>query len=95
MNENELKLVVSGNKKDDLLFINQDAAILLGKFSREQIIKYKIDKKRGAFIFIIEGEAEIEGKKLVRRDSIEITGAVEIDIKTKQGLYMMIVDVPM
>ena len=95
LNENELKLVVSGNKKDDLLFINQDAAILLGKFSREQIIKYKIDKKRGAFIFIIEGEAEIEGKKLVRRDSIEITGAVEIDIKTKQGLYMMIVDVPM
>ncbi len=95
LKDNTLTAVVSGNKKDDILFINQDATILLGKFSNEQIIKYKIDKKRGVFIFIIEGEAEIEGKKLVRRDSIELTDSTEINVQTSSGLYLMIVEVPL
>lgn len=95
LNENELTMVVSGNKKDDLLFINQDATVSLGKFTEEKEVNYSLEKNKGLFVFVIEGEVEVEGTVLFRRDSIELTDATEINIQTSPGLYLMIVEVPL
>src|SRR3989344_9438179 len=93
LRDNELTLVVSGQKKDNLLFINQDATISLGKFTEEKEITYSLGKSRGLFIFVIEGDVVIDGMALSRRDSIEITEGNKIDILVKSGLYLMVVDV--
>ena len=95
LKENELTKVVSGDKKDKILFINQDAIISLGKFGKEQKINYSLGKNRGLFIFVIEGKVIVEDIVLSRKDSIEITDTSEIDILAKPELYLMIVDVPL
>ena|SRR3989344_2539085 len=95
LKENELTKVVSGDKKDKILFINQDAIISLGKFGKEQKINYSLGKNRGLFIFVIEGNVIVEDIVLSRKDSIEITDTSEIDILAKPELYLMIVDVPL
>src|SRR3989344_430957 len=95
LKENELTKVVSGDKKDKILFINQDAIISLGKFGKEQKINYSLGKNRGLFIFVIKGNVIVEDIVLSRKDSIEITDTSEIDILAKPELYLMIVDVPL
>ena len=94
LKDNELTKVVSGDKKDKLLFINQDAKISLGKFNIEEKMKYNLRKNKGLFVFVIEGNVEVDGEKLSRRDSIEITNNSEVEILTKPGLYLMVVEVP-
>ena len=93
LRDNELTLVVSGQKRYNILFINQDATISLGKFTEEKEITYSLGKSRGLFIFVIEGDVVIDGMALSRRDSIEITEVNKIDILVKSGLYLMVVDV--
>ena len=93
LRDNELTLVVSGDKNKKTLFINQDATISLGKFTEEKEITYSLGKSRGLFIFVIEGDVVIDGMALSRRDSIEITEVNKIDILVKSGLYLMVVDV--
>lgn len=95
LRHNELTKVVSGNKKDNNLFINQDAKIFLGKFDKETRINYPLEKGRGFFAFVIEGGCLIEGDKLANRDSIEIYDLKEIEIISSKGLYLMIIEVPL
>jgi len=95
LKNNQITQVVSGNKKDNLLFINQDAKIYLAKFDKEEDINYNLEKGRGFFAFVIEGSALIEKDKISQRDSIEIEGNGKINIQAGQGLYLMIIDVPL
>lgn len=95
LKKNHLNMVVSGDKKDNFLFINQNAKIYLGKFDIEERFSYKLDKNRGFFAFVIDGECLVDGDKISKRDSIEIEGMDKIDILTKKNLYLMIIDVPL
>lgn len=93
--KNQFFNVVSGDKKDKLLFINQDAKIMLGKFDIEKKINLEVKSGRGLFIFLIEGNADINGQNLFGRDSIEINQNSEVEIITKDGLFVLIIDVPL
>lgn len=95
LKDNELNLVVSGNKNSSALFINQNAKIHLGKFDKETKINYKLEEGRGFFAFIIEGKCLIDGAKLSPRDSIEIYDLKDIEIFANKGLYLMIIEVPL
>ncbi len=94
LKDNELVLVVSGDKKDSVLFINQDAKILLGKFNEKKEINYNLRKNRGLFVFVINGDVRINDKSLSKRDSIEVTENSNIKIESEEGLYLMVIDVP-
>src|SRR3989344_9226327 len=52
--KNELTTVVSEIQKDNLLSINQNAKISLGKFEVEKKLEYAISENNGVFIFVIE-----------------------------------------
>lgn len=95
LKNNQITQVVSGNKKDNLLFINQDATISLGEFSEKQKIDYKVSNNRGVFIFVIEGNVDVEEVILSRRDSIEIANATNVVINVRPDSYLMVVDVPL
>lgn len=95
LKNNELTKVVSGNKNDSTLFINQDAKIFLGKFDKEAEINYKLEDEKGFFAFVIDGKCLIEGIKLSPRDSIEIYDLKDIEILANKGLYLMIIEVPL
>src|SRR6185312_11913177 len=69
----KFNVLVSPEKSDDTLWINQDAWLSIGKFDESASINYKIKKEsNGLFAFVIEGSATIGDVKLEQRDAIGI-----------------------
>ncbi len=95
LKDNHLSLVVSGKRDDEVLFINQDAKLYLGRYNKEDKISYPLAKDRGLFVFVVSGKLEVEGNKLSARDSIEITDLLNIEIKTSKDSYFMLIDTTM
>lgn len=94
--ENELYQVLSPNKEDQGVWINQDAWFHLGKFSQETVTNYKLKKREnGVYAFILDGEAEINGEKLSRRDGIGVWDIESIEIKAANNARLLIMEVPM
>jgi len=93
--KNTLQLIVSGTKGSDSLYIHQKAKMYLGKFEGGKEIKYQIGNGKGVFIFVIEGTLNVKGTILKMRDSIEMSEADHITLKTVHASYFMIIEVPM
>ena len=92
----KFKTIVAPVKADDVMWINQDAYFSLGKFKAGQEINYSIKNKgNGAYVFIIEGENDINGNNLSKRDAIGIWETDEFLITTKTDTEILIIDVPM
>ena len=95
LRENELEMVVSGNKTDEALLIYQDAKIYLGKFAKGKNIRHEIGAGKGVFLMSIEGKIKVEGNKMEKRDSIEISEAKEVEIEALDESYVILIEVPM
>jgi redox-sensitive bicupin YhaK (pirin superfamily) len=89
--------VASSNETEDGLLLNQDAAISLAKFDGETELAYKplIKADNGVYFFVIEGDVEIGGEKLARRDAIGISEAENIPVKAGKDAYILAIEVPM
>jgi redox-sensitive bicupin YhaK (pirin superfamily) len=54
---------------------------------------YQTQQRHGAYLFVLEGAAEIGGTRLDRRDSIGLTGAEQIEIAVQaDGTDLLLVD---
>jgi redox-sensitive bicupin YhaK (pirin superfamily) len=93
---NKFYAVASANTADGLL-LNQDAALSLAKFDADTELTYNLAIKpdNGVYFFVIEGEAEIGGEKLGRRDAIGISEAESIPVKAGKDAYILAIEVPM
>lgn len=49
----------------------------------------------GVYIFLLEGELEVAGEKLNRRDAIGITDVKDITLSAQQDASVLIMEVPM
>jgi redox-sensitive bicupin YhaK (pirin superfamily) len=57
---------------------------------------YAPAKGRGLYAFVIDGEAEIAGRRLARRDSIALEGEAEMDIASHDaGTDMLLIEMPL
>jgi len=97
-NRNKLVTVVSPEDKNDgnALWIHQQAFLHLGIFDAGQAIEYDVKiPGNGVYLFLIEGELEIDGQVVNERDAF---GAVEFDtlpISTRTPSKILIIEVPM
>ena len=89
---NEIKTIVSGKKIKNTLSIHQDAYFSIGKFDKNKSLEYKL-KTSMAYIFVIEGNIEIEGEPLSRRDAIGISETDKIDITAKENSEFLIIEI--
>lgn len=78
------------------LWIYQDAWISLGKFDANFNTVYNINSKgNGTYIMVVEGEAEINGSTIGKRDAIGLWDTDAIDIATKADTELLLIEVPM
>ena len=78
------------------MWINQDAFFALGNFEKGKAIDYKMNLKgNGVYIMLVEGEIEIGGQKLSRRDAIGIWDTDKISIKANSDSEILAIEVPM
>ena len=90
-------LVVSDEdaSTSDVLTIHQDASISRAVIESGNSIDYSLrSPQHGVYVFVVEGEVEIDGTLFGRRDAVGIFDTSEILISTKTGAEILLIDVP-
>lgn len=94
--ENKFYQVLSPNKDDQGVWINQDAWFHIGKFKKGNADEYTIKKSgNGVYAFILDGEVEINGEKLSKRDGMGVWDTASIQVKASENARVLLMEVPM
>ena len=88
--------MLSPYKDGQGVWIHQDAWFHLGKFEKGHSDEYKIKKEgNGVYAFVLEGEVEIDGEKLSKRDGMGIWDTESINVKATENARVLLMEVPM
>ena len=94
--KNKIQTVASGFKKNDELYIHQDAALSLANFDQDRSIAYELTKPgNGVYVMVIKGAVEINGEIFSIRDAAGISETDKFNILFLENSDLLIVDVPM
>lgn len=94
--KNKIQFIVTPEKKDDNLWLNQDTYLALTDLEKDKSIEYKIHTKgNGVYLFLIEGEISVGDESLLRRDGIGIYDTDEFTITAENNSQILIIEVPM
>ena len=92
---NKFQTVVAPDD-ESAVWINQDAWFSLGTLKAGFEGKYDLHKEgSGIYAFIIEGEAEVAGQKLSKRDGLTIEDADALEIKAGKDTEILLMEIPM
>lgn len=93
--KNNLLPVVSKTPAENVAKIHQDLTLYLSKLDGEKEIYFHQEEGRRVYLFVIEGELEVNTKHLlVRRDAARIWDTAELTIKAKEDCFFMLIDLP-
>lgn len=94
--KNRFQIVVSPDKADGGVWINQDAYFSLGDFDAHETITYTLKRNaHGVYFFVIEGAAEIGGETLQKRDAIGLWETETVHINLLEPTKLLAIEVPM
>jgi redox-sensitive bicupin YhaK (pirin superfamily) len=95
--KNQFIQIVSPNPDDDGLWIHQDAWFNIGTFDTDYAIDYPLKKEgNGLYVMVIEGEFEVEGQRLSRRDGMGIWDTASVQLTARsQDAQVLLIEVPM
>jgi redox-sensitive bicupin YhaK (pirin superfamily) len=97
-NRNKLVPVVTPEDKNDgnALWIYQQAFLHLGVFDEGQTVTYDVKiQENGLYLFLIEGQLEINGQTINERDAYGIVEFDSFEIKIKAPSKILTIEVPM
>lgn len=93
---NKFQTVVSPEKNDGSLWINQDAWFSLGKLAKGFSIDYTVNKNtNGVYAFVIEGDVTINGQQLNRRDGFGVWDVEKLTILADSDAEVLLMEIPM
>ena len=96
LEKNDFAQILSPNPDDAGVWIHQDAWFYLSDFDADFSKKLSLKKEgNGFYIMNIEGEIEVNGQKLGRRDAIGIWETNEIEIKANSNAKFLVMEIPM
>jgi redox-sensitive bicupin YhaK (pirin superfamily) len=94
--KNSFQTVVSPEKNEESVWINQQAYFSLCNLEAAQVITYTLhNPSHGAYIFLIEGKITIDGEELENRDGMGVWETSSIALKGISDSEILIIEVPM
>jgi len=94
--KNKFQFIVTPEKKDGNLWLNQDAFLSRIDLDKSNSVTYKIHTKgNGVYLFLIEGEIVVAGETLSKRDGIGIYEADEFSITASKDSQILLIEIPM
>ena len=94
--ENTFYQILSPNEDDQGVWIHQNAWFHLGKFESGKSETYHLKNEgNGVYAFVLEGEVEIEGQKLGKRDGFGVWDTSQINVKSMSDNRILLMEVPM
>lgn len=96
LQKNNFAQILSPNADDEGVWIHQDAWFYLSDFDKDFTKKLALKKEgNGFYIMNIEGEIEVNGEVLNKRDALGIWETAEIQIKANLDSKFLIMEIPM
>jgi redox-sensitive bicupin YhaK (pirin superfamily) len=96
LQKNNFDQILSPNPDDAGVWIHQDAWFYLSDFEANFTKKLALKKEgNGFYILTIEGEIEVNGQKLEKRDAIGIWETTEIEITANTASKFLVMEIPM
>jgi quercetin 2,3-dioxygenase len=94
--KNTVFTVVSPDKREDSLWLNQDAYFSLSDLNEGKEVEYKINTKgNGVYVFVIEGKILAGDETLERRDGMGIEDIEFVKVKALTGSRILFIEIPM
>lgn len=94
--KNRFQLLVAPENSEETVLINQDAWFSLADIEAEkQVIYEKNDKKNGVYFFVIEGNVNIDGNAVKRRDGLGIVDGETYPIVAQSKAQLLAIEVPL
>jgi redox-sensitive bicupin YhaK (pirin superfamily) len=96
--KNKLQTVVAPKDKleDDALPISQQAYIYRTSLDADKSLNLNLKSKtNGLYIFVVDGDLEVDGNSLSTRDGIGIYDTKEVTLSSNSNSELIIIEVPM
>lgn len=94
--KNAFYQVLSPNPDDQGVWVHQDAWFHLGDFENGKADRYAIKKPgNGVYAFVLDGEIELNGEKLSKRDGMGVWNTDALDVKATTDARVLLMEVPM
>lgn len=88
--------ILTPNPDGPAMWIHQDAWFHLGEFDKETEVEYSVHKNgNGVYAFVIDGEGNIAGQDLSKRDALGIWDTQSFSISAKKDSRILLLEVPM
>ncbi|MDD3667404.1 MAG: pirin family protein [Bacteroidaceae bacterium] len=93
LKKNDISLFLSPNNE---AYINQDAWISWANVEKDNSVNYNLyGKNTGVYVFVLEGELEIDGVKFSQRDGVGISETDNFEIKALEKTEAIFFEVAM
>lgn len=93
--ENIPLLIVSPEKKSSVLRIRQQAWMYILDMDKGSGLDYQLNRAgHGLLVFVIEGQVNVAGGQLHRRDSFEMWGADQVTVVAREEARLLLIEVP-
>lgn len=92
---NKFQTIASGSRKEDGVYIHQDAEMLIGNFDKGKEISQRLKNTKGIFVFVIDGKIKLGNDILEPGDCAEIMQQDKISFRPQEQSKILIVSVPM
>lgn len=93
---NQFRNIVSSEKKDNTLWINQDAELYLGEFDIATDVTHTLKSaNHGVYVFVIEGALTIGDITLNKRDGMGIYDIESVLMRIQDQSKILLIEIPM
>lgn len=93
---NRFQLVVSPDRQQGSIWINQDAYLSLADLEQGAELNYVPHKQgNGLYVLVLSGEIEVDAERLFTRDAIGLSNPEKVLFKAYQPSKVLLLDIPM
>lgn len=93
---NEFQQILSPNPNDEGVWVHQNAWFSMGSFDSGSENTYEVkDSSNGVYAFVLDGEVNIEGQDLEKRDGLGIWDTEAVTVKAIKDAKVLLMEVPM
>ena len=94
--KNDFQQILSPNPNDEGVWVHQDAWFSIGEFEGGSEKTYQLKApKNGVYAFVLEGEVNIDGQDLGKRDGFGVWDTDTITVKATKDAKVLMMYVPM
>ena len=93
--KNELSLVVSGEARDSVIKIHQDANIYVAELEKSKQITISNRERRQSYLFCVEGSLACNGVDLINCDSLKLWGKEYLKLTALKESRILMVEMAM